>query len=747
MDVHATDSADGVRLSWNVWPCNKLDATRIVVPLGCLYTPMAETTNLQLVEYDPVVCRSRSCGVILNPFCTVDFHAKTWTCPCCLQRNAFPSHYAEHITESNLPTELHPMCTTMEYIIPQSLCSPPVFLIVLDISLIEDELEQVKDSLQQCLATMPHAAIVGFITFGAMCYVHELGSTALPRAYAFRGNKDTVYSKQQVAYQLGFSTQNSRQFLMPVSECEFTLNSILDDLTGDAWPVGTAQRSARCTGVALSVAVGLLEVTYPQSSARIMLMAGGPCTIGMGAVVAEDLSEPIRSHLDLQRDNKNARFTKNALTFYTGLASRAAQSGFAVDIFVGSLDQVGLHEMKVLCEKSGGYMVMADSFSTNVFKDSFKKMFQCDDNGYLQLGFNAKIELITSTPVKLNGAVGSLTSLRRKGSAVSETEIGEGGTCQWQIGSLDKNTTIGFFFDIDMPSGVTLQGKRAHVQFQTAYLHPSGRKRLRVTTISQQIGDSSNMTDIKAGFDQEAAAILIARRAVARTETEDSLDVYRWVDRCLIRVVSKFANYRRDNPSSFSLSREFSLFPQIIYHLRRSNLLQTFNASPDETAYYRTQLLRENTINSIVMIQPALLTYSMNEEGPPKPVLLDSVNLKPNVILLLDTFFHIVIWRGDTIQHWYEQKFQDNPDYAGFKSLLAAPEEDAKQILNSRFPAPKLVQTNAGGSQARFLTSKVNPSNTHNSGAAQTSGTPMVFTDDVPLKVFMEHLIRVAVQS
>merc|ERR1719284_703956 len=151
----------------------------------------------------------------------------------------------------------------MEYIIPQSICSPPVFLIVLDISLIEDELEQVKDSLQQCLATMPHAAIVGFITFGAMCYVHELGSTALPRAYAFRGNKDTVYSKQQVAYQLGFSTQNSRRFLMPVSECEFTLNSILDDLSKDTWPVGAAQRPARCTGLALSVAISLLEATYP----------------------------------------------------------------------------------------------------------------------------------------------------------------------------------------------------------------------------------------------------------------------------------------------------------------------------------------------------------------------------------------------------------------------------------------------------------------------------------------------------
>jgi hypothetical protein len=54
------------------------------------------------------------------------------------------------------------MCTTLEYIIPASVCSPPTFLLVLDIALIEEELEQAKDSLQQSLAMMPQNALVGF---------------------------------------------------------------------------------------------------------------------------------------------------------------------------------------------------------------------------------------------------------------------------------------------------------------------------------------------------------------------------------------------------------------------------------------------------------------------------------------------------------------------------------------------------------------------------------------------------------
>merc|ERR1712038_2132079 len=149
-------------------------------------------------------------------------------------------------------------------------------------------------------------------------------------------------------------------------------------------------------------------------------------------------------------------------------------------------------------------------------------------------------------------------------------------------------------------------------------------------------------------------------------------------------------------------------------------------------------------MNTLWMIRPALLQYSFDDVQP-KPVALDALSLKPNVILLLDAFFHVVIWRGENIQAWFDQGYQEKEEYANFKALLQAPAEDAKQILHDRFPVPRYIQTNAGGSQARFLTSKVNPSNTHNttSQGFGPSGNPdssVVFTDDVSLKVFMEHL-------
>ena len=50
------------------------------------------------------------------------------------------------------------------------------------------------------------------------------------------------------------------RFLLPVSQVEFQLTTILEQLLRDPWPVANDKRPLRCTGNALGVAVSLLEV-------------------------------------------------------------------------------------------------------------------------------------------------------------------------------------------------------------------------------------------------------------------------------------------------------------------------------------------------------------------------------------------------------------------------------------------------------------------------------------------------------
>lgn len=61
------EDRDGVRLSWNVWPASRLEATRLVVPIGCIYTPLKERPAYSPMPYEPVVCKP-PCRAILNPF-------------------------------------------------------------------------------------------------------------------------------------------------------------------------------------------------------------------------------------------------------------------------------------------------------------------------------------------------------------------------------------------------------------------------------------------------------------------------------------------------------------------------------------------------------------------------------------------------------------------------------------------------------------------------------------------------------
>ena len=125
-----------------------------------------------------------------------------------------------------------------------------------------------------------------------------------------------------------------------------------------------------------------------------------------------------------------------------------------------------------------------------------------------------------------------------------------------------------------------------------------------------------------------------------------------------------------------------------MFHLRRSQFLQVFNNSPDETTYYRNVLNREDVNSSLIMIQPTLMSFSM--EAPPQPVLLDSVSIQPNASLLLDTFFHVLVWHGETIASWRKAKYHENPTYAAFKEMLEAQVAEAQVnfqlfIHNCRF--------------------------------------------------------------
>ncbi|XP_072970140.1 protein transport protein SEC23 E-like [Typha angustifolia] len=758
------DGPDAIRMTWNSWPRSKVEASKCVIPLAASISPLRASTSLLVLPYPPLRCKT-PCSAALNPFARVDFAAKIWICPLCFTRNPFPPHYAG-ISESNVPGELYSQCSTVEYS-PLPLDSstpppPPVFFFVIDTCVIEEELGYVKSEMRRAIGLLPDHALVGLVTFGTQVHLHELGFSDLTKIYVFRGTKEI--SKDQILDQLGLSATGGmrpkgigqanglhhpaasvRRFLLPASECEYTLNSLLDELQSDQWPVEAGNRARRCTGVALSVAAGLLGACVPGTGARIIALVGGPCTEGPGMIVSKDLSEPVRSHKDLAKDA--APHFHKAVKFYDNLAKQLVNQGHVLDLFASALDQVGVAEMKVVVERTGGLVVLAESFGHSVFKDSFKRIFE-DGEQSLGLSFNGTLEINCSKDIKVQGIIGPCTSLEKKGALCSDSVVGQGNTTSWRMCGLDQTTSLTVFFDIspsERSNQPGYQNPNLYIQFITNYQNPEGQMRMRVTTIARQWVDGANTEELVGGFDQETAAVVLARYISLKMEMEEEFDATRWLDRTLIRLCSRFGDYRKDDPASFTLNPNFSIFPQFMFNLRRSQFVQVFNNSPDETAYFRILLNRESITNSVVMIQPSLLSYSFN--SPPTPALLDVASIAADRILLLDAYFSVVIFHGMTIAQWRNMGYQNQPEHQAFAQLLEAPHDDAKMIIKDRFPVPRLVVCDQHGSQARFLLAKLNPSATYNSAHEVAPGSDIIFTDDVSLQVFCEHLQRLAVQS
>lgn len=246
------EESDAIRMTWNIWPHSKLEATRCVIPFAALYTPNKRLVNMpvssagqqepdrgqvpgapylrsqamsaeprsQVLQYEPVPCKQ--CSAILNPYATVDYTSKVqradsparqesaqsstwqdrthsysqscsiphssehlcstvqqgnerltaqvlarnagrprltrsalprvllqvWVCPFCMGRNHFPPHY-QGISETQLPPELYPQYTTIEYRRAPQHVHPPVFLFLIDTCVSEDELNACKTAILQ----------------------------------------------------------------------------------------------------------------------------------------------------------------------------------------------------------------------------------------------------------------------------------------------------------------------------------------------------------------------------------------------------------------------------------------------------------------------------------------------------------------------------------------------------------------------------------------------------------------------
>ena len=146
------------------------------------------------------------------------------------------------------------------------------------------------------------------------------------------------------------------------------------------------------------------------------------------------------------------------------------------------------------------------------------------------------------------------------------------------------------------------------------------------------------------------------------------------------------------------------------------------------------------------MIQPQIIEYSLQNEDP-VPVMPDMDCMKNEVVLLADTYFNIIIWRGNTIKSWIDQEYHLQEGYEYLQNLVNLPEEDCQLIIEDRLIHPFKMYAHPGSPTERYLKSRLNPENKNLNKEHEAVQSGNFVTDDASLSEFMKKLIQVINQK
>lgn len=446
---------------------------------------------------------------------------------------------------------------------------------------------------------------------------------------------------------------------------------------------------------------------------------------------------------------------------------------FTVDIYSGSLDQTGVYEMSSLASSGSGAIALLCSFLSVEFDEVIEantlKFLSSKRKARFTVTTSSGIKIwrMVSHGTSIRSSYQS-----EKHSASHHDKISDmvtrydssfkkrDFTNQWNLGSLQDSDALAVFFEMDLvssSSALSSHGvKEVYIQFRTLWWDMEKRRNvLRVTTILRPttlsilaangvksstgkyklINQSSTILKEKAlidSFDEKAWMALFTRLLVDKIDTtvgfESFEEVVDEVDQSLIQLTKFYGGLLIDLPSGsnpydelkqiYSINQNFKNLPSYSYSLRRNpHLVRIFNSSPDETAIYHHIFKRADVESSCTMIRP---DFYRVKNGELEKILLDITSLDSDVtepeFYVLDSVVNVTIFYQ--VKH-EEDKLplhsSDNSDIISGQRHIEVPalhlvlESVQEKLVKPRHAKPRVVLTQTGHSQARFLMSRLYP--------------------------------------
>lgn len=801
-----TDLVEGVRFNWNLFPSTRLDASQLAAPLGCLYTPLfkrpVNMVPVPEVAKNPIQCST--CGNYINPYVKLDRANMMWWCPFCEKRTFLPDKFHIPGTGEEWPQELRQTNSTIDYTLPESINEkvdvdlPFAYMFIVDLyNHIDEKDEKTFDNLVDLIIEginrVEDGSLIGLVTFDIVVNLHNLQECTLvvykeelsEKNLFEDGSITLILVKAGIQRSLPSSYLDSPlvkgNYLVKVDS--FSKPRIIDYIKNLSPKYTTTYKPARASGLAHYISSILLSsASYRHFAGKVFFFTTGPGTLFPGTILNQN--ESIRSHNDIVELNApnfvsarrfyttlayiaNGQTIKSAASISNSLSSKTTDYDlgqesprWSVDLFAGSLDQVGIYEMKSVSSNTMGNIYLFESFGSFQLKETFLRSIEVGSlrnelvvktSGHLKVStligdsgytlpstyshkqYNQHHEKISDNVTKFDCPISKKTFSNR-----------------WSFNTLTDHDTLALTFEMNTVSSsseLSIHGPtQVFIQFQLKYWHPQHRCwKLRVTTVCKPTTLSiliNNQVKMSNGtlrlinskslilkqhslvnsFDQKCWIVILSRLLINKIDTTIGYDKFdnllSLIDETVIELLANFGglsldiNVQKSNPfqeQHYVINEKFKHLPAYIYSLRRNpQLIKIFNSSPDETAFYHNWFMKSSCSLSLDIILSKL--YHLGHGHIP----LDSncLNLPCNNFLILNTVFLIIVYYIKDEHHKLALHPSNNDILVKENDPLILPAMDFINELPPNRLIPKYVITQTNHSQARFLLSRLNPIDT-----------------------------------
>lgn len=680
------------------------------VPLGALYTPLAEPElhAAPALRRAPLACGA--CKAFVNRFCSVDLSTGQWRCAVCGTQSVsaqlvgdaalFPEltrAFCEFVDPASQPAPLARLSTGANATDAVPL-QPLVF--VLDGTLDRASMQRLSDYIENALTHLHPTVPVALLLFASTVSLYDLTLRDSVAALLFAAD-DSV----QLAREL--DDGEWLRFVRPLGECRQCLVDSLRALVDAALPAellfdarATMQRAVT---TATDVALQLVELTLRHTDAlpaargaRVVVVTGGSANFGPGSVDAPDfLHTPVAApRVDVGVEGQLA----NAASYMSALGRRAANCAARVDVLAFGVTLLRVPLFQQMAMQCGGRVLVHHAVDD-----------QCADNLLALLaerehsGLDGSFVVLTSAPRALvatrvigpaAGGADDDVDAALVSAAAALPSASEACICACRMTAVHPDACFAILLE-----QVDALAANSHVLLQFVSVHTGRDNVRRVRIFTTQLRVAQSAAAALETVSADVTAVLVAKREVLLARTEPSSAVARdrteeWLRRVVTRCGKRSVN-------SLVLPASLARLVPLSFALLNGSLLGALRLNDDDCDYVRGRLLSAAPRDALLLIDPALFVVDVESVlgqsvATLRRVAPCSMALWSNRVLVLDTGDSILVWCG--------------ANTGGRGSALASATAPLVQArAASRVPRPFVAIVEEYDSQSRLVLSRLYP--------------------------------------